>query len=394
MPNALQKQLVTPIPKTGVLIASHFLADFFSSLLPGVLPVILAYFQLPLQTGIIVVAFMGIGANFLQIPAAALDQSRRTPRILALGLILASLVLCIGILPQETPAGILALLMLCIGCGVALVHPHGLRGTQIVSAVPATVMTPAFMAGGFAGAAFAPWCGAALVENFGLQGLLVLTIPLFGVLAAIYLCHIRLAVDPPTAKKPEVPTQNRSPWSFRSLFWIALLMNTGTTIYQTLLSTHLNTLGLPLTAGGVSLMLFGIGSAIGSMTIGVWIRKRSVSPLFFQEMTIGILLLAIYLRFPTLPGAYFLSFFAGMTASGQYPILVSLARSASCSGMDLGRRMAWIVGGTWGIANLLFAGIGQLTRWTTLTRVIQLSWVFYAAALLTALLCLKPSKNR
>ena len=371
--------------RLSVLTGVHFLADFFSCLLPGFLPLLLRYFGLPLNVGILVVAFIGTGANLLQLPAAMLDRTVRSPRTLVIGLLLASLILYIGLLPETTPAWALAILMLLIGSGVAIVHPHGLRGVQSIGTLSPTVSTPAFMTGGFTGAAFAPWIASLLVGNFGMRGLLWLTIPLAAALIGIRITGIRLAVEFPTPAAKEKPAKDISPWSFRNLFCIALLMNIATTLYQYLLPTYLHGLGYELSFGGFCLMLFGAGSAVGSMALGAMIRRRNPAPFVLTGFAVGIPLTMLYFFFPRWGGSWLLSLGIGLLVSSEFPLLVSFARNVSGSGLGLGMRLAGIVGGTWGLAGVAFMGFGQLADRIGLDRIMHFTWIFYLAAFCWAL---------
>ena len=389
-----QPLLQSASARLSVLTGVHFLADFFASLLPGFLPVILQYFGLPLNVGVVVIAFMAIGANLLQLPAAMLDRNARNPRILVIGLLLASLILYIGLLPGTTPAWALAFLMLLIGCGVAIVHPHGLRGVQSIDSLAPTVSTPTFMTGGFTGAAFAPWIAALLVGRFGMTGLIWLTIPLAAAIAGIRITGIRLAVETPSPAKATRNAEDYSPWSFRNLFCIALLMNIATTLYQFLLPTYLHDLGYELSYGGFCLMLFGAGSAVGSMVLGTIIRRRNPAPFILTGFAVGIPLTLLYFLFPRWGGSWLLSLSAGLLVSSEYPLLVSLARGVSGSGLSLGTRLAGIVGGTWGLAGVTFMGFGQLAKWIGIDQVMHFTWIFYLAAFVWALCSRRGGRRR
>ena len=73
-----------------------------------------------------------------------------------------------------------------------------------------------------------------------------------------------------------------------------------------------------------------------------------------------------------------------MTAASGFPLIVAMTGTLPADGADLGTRLAWLVGGTWGIAGLLFLLIGQLADWYG-SGVLLLAAAFYAAALATAL---------
>ena len=119
-------------PGTQILTlsAAHFMVDLLGGTLPGVLPVALRHFNLNLGLGVVILTSMSIGCNIMQIPAALLDRHHRTPRLLALGLAMAGMIVLLAAMPETTPFFLICLLMLIVGAGIAIVHPLGLRGTQ------------------------------------------------------------------------------------------------------------------------------------------------------------------------------------------------------------------------------------------------------------------------
>lgn len=71
-------------------------------------------------------------------------------------------------------------------------------------------------------------------------------------------------------------------------------MNTGTVTIQMLLPTVLNELNFPLSFGGFSAMMFGIGSASGSITIGFLVKKYKPQWFIFAGLLLGVPAVAIY----------------------------------------------------------------------------------------------------
>ncbi len=383
-------------PGTQILTlsAAHFMVDLLGGTLPGVLPVALRHFNLNLGLGVVILTSMSIGCNIMQIPAALLDRHHRTPRLLALGLAMAGMIVLLAAMPETTPFFLICLLMLIVGAGIAIVHPLGLRGTQHVTRIAPSITTPAFMTSGFLGSAIGPWISALLVSSWGLQGMFFLLIPVVILILALRFTNVKLALDRSSAPKPEDPAKAEQkeelpPWSFRSLMLIAFLLNMGSITIQNLLPTWLvNDLGLGLPFGGLSAMLFGAGSAAGSLTIGVLIRKRPAKPFILGGLALGVPVLIGYLLLAQYRAAALLICLAGLLASSGYPILVAMARNAE-GGPGLSARMALIVGGTWGLAGIMLLPIGQLAYRIGLAPVMHLSWICYLLTLTAALLTLK-----
>lgn len=396
----MKKHSIVPAPlhnsgtRIVTLSAAHFMVDLLGGTLPGVLPVALQYFKINLGLGVVILTSMSIGCNMMQIPAAMLDRNHRTPRLLALGLAMAGMIVLLAVMPATTPFFLICLLMLIVGAGIAIVHPLGLRGTQHINDIAPSITTPAFMTAGFLGSAIGPWISAVLLSRFELKGLYFLLIPVVVVMIALRFSNVKLAVDQAVPKKvepavaAEAEPEERSPWSFRSLMIIGMLLNTGTITVQNLLPLQLVRQGLELSFGGLSAMLFGAGSAIGSLSLGVLIRKRSSLPFIFGGLALGIPVLCTYLLFSRYKLSCILIFFAGMLASSCFPILVAMARNAE-GRFALSTRMALIVGGTWGFAGIMLLPIGQFAHRIGLAPVMHLSWIFYLVTLVVAVLTVR-----
>lgn len=374
------------------LASAHFMADMMGGLLPGFLPVALKYFHLDLGMGVFILTSMSIGCNMMQIPVALLDRSTRNPRLISIGLLMAGLILLLGTLPSSTPVPILCLIMLTVGAGVAIVHPAGLRGVQNIGRIAPTVSTPTFMTGGFLGSCIGPWLSATLVGGYGLKGLFWLIPLIVFLLIALRISHVRLALDRPASKDAKSTEDLSAPWSFRSLLVIAFFMNTGTVTIQMLLPTVLNELNFPLSFGGFSAMMFGIGSASGSIAIGFLVKKYKPQWFIFTGLLLGVPAIAIYFLTLKDVAACLLILLSGLLASSGYPLLVALSRNAP-NGPGLSSRMALIVGGTWGFAGVFFLGIGQFGARFGVGYAMHASWIFYLLALITAVMTLRRHKE-
>ncbi len=387
----LSRRLQTPLLQMLALAGAHFMVDLIGGILPGILPVALKHFNISLGIGVVVLTCVSIGSNLGQIPAAQFDKRHPGPRMLYFGLAMTSLLVLLGFLPTESPTLSLCGLMLVVGVGIAIVHPFGLRGAQGIDRIAHTVTTPAFMIGGFLGYGMGPFVGATLVENFGLKGLLLLLIPMALLAVILRLGKIKLAVESGSGGAQASSPLERGRWSFRHLFLIALFLNSGSAIIQALLPSYLNAAGFSLSFGGISAMLFGIGSAGGSLAIGLWGKRLKPSFFVIGGLGCGIPLVIAYLLLSSSPSACILMLFAGLFASSSFPLIVAMARSAA-NGPALGTRMGVIVGGTWGVAGLFLLLAGQIASRIGIAPVMHAAWIFYAAALAAAV-WRKPEKR-
>ena len=252
------------------------------------------------------------------------------------------------------------------------------------------------MTGGFLGGAVGPWLSSLLVGHYGLKGLSWLILPVVLVIGGLWLTHVKLTPDQPVKKTPdephtEVQSGPESPWGFANLCLIATLLNMGTTTIQSLLPSYLNTLKYSLSFGGFCSMLFGIGSAVGSISIGVLVRKYRCTPFVLGGLLLGAPVMLIYFLLSKYSVACLLIPLGGLLASSCFPLLVSLSRNAE-GGLSTSMRMGLIVGGTWGFAGVVLLVIGQIAARIGLAPVMHLSWIFYVCALLAAVLPLKKRR--
>jgi len=271
----------------AVLLGAHFYADMTSGLLAGFLPVALNRFHLDLSLGVILLTCMGIGSNFLQVPAAKICARRTGPAGLLAGLALCASFVLLGTLPEHTPLLVLCFLMFLVGSGIALVHPQGLRGLQSLDGISPAVSTPIFMVGGFLGFSVSPFAGGLLVEYFGLKGLFWLLPVSVVLMAGTLAVRIQLAEDMPAEKKKQPCSAPVPVWSFRRMLWMAFFLNLGTVTISSLIPAILHERSFSLGFGGFSAMLFSLGSACGSLVIGALCRTRRPERLIFRGLFWG-----------------------------------------------------------------------------------------------------------
>ena len=371
----------------GLLTLAHLLADSAGSAIPGFLPVAMTYFGLDLAYGVTIVSFMGIACNLLQIPLSKLGSKSPSPVWIIVGLVLLGLTGWIGFLPANTPFLLILALILLAAIGIALVHPTGLRGVQALKGISAGMTTPVFMTGGFFGVALAPWIAGLLVERFGLKGL-VIFFPLT-VLArlCIGIFRIKLATDQDkTVQKGEV----YSPWSLTALLVMATFLNCGSTAFSGLVPYMLNKeAGFTLGFGNLALFLFGGGSSAVSVLLGMLASKRRVDVLLIVLLFAGVPFTLLFFLFAGAKWAILFALFSGTLCSSVFPIMVAMSKTSGGK-MSLGLRMGLMVGGTWGIAGLVFLLVGIAAKYygakEVLTFVVP---VFYLLTALTALLTRK-----
>ena len=338
-----------------VLAGVHFLVDMFGGMLPAILPAIRTEFGLSLSLAGILLVVLHITANGIQTLTGHTRADKRVPLFLHLGLILAAGICLLGALPRSSNAFALMLLLAAVsGFGIAIVHPEALRAVHRLRTIRPAVSTAVFMAGGFLGYASGGAISTIRVSRFGLQGLYPLILcPAVGILMIIFF-RIRMAVEPKSVRinntaKPE----NRFP--FWLLYAIIMPATVSTLFLASLLPTVLNDLGFELTFGGFSVTMFGLGGTLG---VFVWVaiaHRKGELPCSIVAFFLSVPFLVTYLIFIDNKMAICLLFGLGFCSISAYILMITLARAAT--GPNLGRRMGFMAGGTWALANIVFLAL-------------------------------------
>jgi FSR family fosmidomycin resistance protein-like MFS transporter len=337
----------------------------FGNMLPSLLPAIRSEFTLSLSLGGLILAILTLSANGVQMLTGHTRADKTTPLLLHLGLVLSASICLLAVLPKSG-AGLLLLIVLAIvsGGGIAIAHPEGLRAVYALTAVPPTISTSVFMTGGFVGYAFGGAISTILVSKFRFNGLYPLLLcPILGILMVIFL-KIRMAVEPKTTgANNQNLTDNRLPFSTAVTkglpFWLVMAMGIpaaiSTTILANLIPTHLNELGFELTFGGFSTTVYGIGGAVGTVVWAAVAHRKGELLCSTIALFLVVPFLLPYLLLMDNRIAVWLLFGAGFYSFSAYILTITLARHAT--GLNLGQRMGFIVGGTWALANIVFMAL-------------------------------------
>jgi FSR family fosmidomycin resistance protein-like MFS transporter len=342
--------------------AVHFLVDIYFGMMNTILPAIQARFLLSLTMGGVLLATFNVTCNAVQLLAGHARADKEKPLLMPIGLVLTTLICLIAFLPG-TPKSFWMLIVLALisGSGVAITHPEGLRAIHRLNRIPPATGTAVFMASGIGGFAAGGVMSSFLVKRFGMEGLSFLfIIPVIGILL-IYLLKIRLAVDPQDGQGQSAAEHNgQKALAFTPIMIMATLAAVSTAAIVWVLPQRLSKLGFDLTFGSFAVMTFMLASCVGSF-FWAWLANRK-GELFCAifALFLGIGFLSAYVFWIEQSWALWILFAGSFCCFGVYPLMVSIARTAV--GMNLGMRMAMMVGGTWIIASLslvLFAWIAE-----------------------------------
>lgn len=355
------------------LMLLHAAVDIYPGLLPVLLPLLRTHFKLSLAQGVLLISVMNLSANIFQILTGHLRSRQSKPFFLFIGAIMAAVLILIPLIPVST-AGcwMLAGLMLISGFGVAVVHPESLRAVHAIEQLPSAFSTSFFLTGGFVGFSAGAWLATVLVTRWGLPGLYGLGLISLATLLMVWILQVPLAVEPEPSNTP-LPASTGP--AFRPLFYATIPVAAGTTLLCGFFPTRLNEIGFPLTYGGMAALLFGCGSAIGSLSWALLARRFGELRCAVWALLAGVPSVLIFLLTLHSRWALIALMIAGATGGSAFALLVSLARQAR--GHVLGHRMAWMVGGSWGVSSVLLMILGKVGEWTGTQAVLHLTWIAY-----------------
>ena len=344
-------------------------------MLPALLPKIRDDYTLSLTRGIILLTVMSIVSNGMQIATGNLRGRQRRALFLPLGLLLSTCMCLMAMVPQSGRAEYWFYLMAVIsGTGIAIVHPEGLRAIHALSKIAGSVSTAIFMMGGFFGFSAGAWISTKLVTVWGLEGLYILIPSALIGLVGMYFLRVRLAVE--EEQENDNGGERIQSLSFYMVALMAAPAAISTTIIMSLLPTRLRELELELTFGGLSSMMLVGGGVMGSLLWAWLAHKKGHLAGAIAAVLLGIPFFLLYLVWMKEKPAVWLLFMGGFCTIAAYPLMVTLARYAR--GASLGLRMALMVGGTWGVASLVLAGLGPVAdALNSVQPILRWFWVGY-----------------
>ena len=377
---ALRAQWVQLVVLSGV----HFLVDMFGNVLPAILPVIRDDFRVTLVVGGFVLASVPLASNVVQILTGHLRPDKTMPLFLHLGVVLSASICLVALAPRSAAGAALVVgLGVISGSGVAIAHPEGLRALHTLDQISPALSTAVFMTSGFLGFASGGAISACLVARYGLKGLYPLIPCLVAGIVAITLSKVRLAVERDATDADEQTTRSSAQvLPFWKVLCIGLPAAVSTTVILQLTPTYLHDLGFELTFGGFSTAMFGWGSTVGPFVWTAVAHRKGDLPSAIWAFLLSTPFIVLYLMFSERAGAAWLLFGVGFSSMSAYILTITLARQAR--GFNLGRRMAFIVGGTWGIAAIVLLIVARLADWVGIGLVLKITPAGYVLSGLCA----------
>ena len=378
------------IGQLTALTMAHFCVDMFGGILPAILPLIRKEFSLSIINGVWLLAVAGLFCNGTQIVSGHRRPHRSRPFFLPLGLLGASCVCFLAFL-TGTPSAVVWLWLFVVinHIGIGVVHPEGLRGVYALKEIPPALATAVFINGGFFAVGAGAWLSALVVSDWGLRGLLVFLVGPIVCVFLVYALRIRLAVDRKPTESDDIEPD--APESFLAVMMMAVPYAASATILLCLLPTVLvDEIGFEMTFGGFSSMLMVGGGAAGSLLWSALARTRSELWCCTCALLTGLPSLLAYLILIEHKWAVCFLALAACCSLAVFPLIVTLARHAR--GANLGGRMGWVVGGSWGVGSLVLMVLGPIAERYSVRTVLNLSWPGLALAACCCIVLLRRRK--
>lgn len=188
--------LTAPLPATAeaarprlrllaILGVGHLVIDVHQGALPALLPFLKAAFDLSYATAGVVILVANLTSSVIQPLFGYLSDRSARRWLLPWGLVFATLGL--GLTGLAPSYGLLLVLVVVAGLGVAAYHPEGYKTANQVAGARKATGVAFFSIGGNLGIALGPPLVAALVTTFGLRGTVGMLVPGLGMAGLVAL---------------------------------------------------------------------------------------------------------------------------------------------------------------------------------------------------------------
>jgi predicted MFS family arabinose efflux permease len=220
-----------------------------------------------------------------------------------------------------------------------------------------------------------------MTQHYGLKSILWLYIAAPLSIIPLLLTGIRLHIDKQRSGDEPERSHEIPSVPFAPLFVMATILATCSFVQATLLPTFLHKeAGFPLSFGGLSFTLFGIGGVVGALTWSALAPRVGHLKVIGFTSLLGAPLTLIYLLTAARhKSAVLLLILTAFVVYTGFPLCVTLARYAR-SKLHFGQRIGLISGATWGIAAVIIWIISPLTAYIGFGTLLHLVWIGYLVA--------------
>ena len=335
----------------------HGVVDMPGGIFVVSLPFIQKEFGFGYAMGCLLLGIFNLICNWIQVLTGGWRATKERPIFQYIGVVLCAALLAFGLVPRDSNA-IYWLLALSIisGWGVALPHPEALRAIHRIDKISPSLTTGVFMVGGVAGFIAGSWFAPKLIAAHGLAGLYAF-LPVYVIGAVLLLpMGIRLSVEPPKTDQPAVVGISSAGISFWPILCMTTLAGTSTAVLMWILPQKLHAIGIDTP----TVPLFMLGGGVGSFVLGWAAGKLGELGIVVWGLLSAAVLLIVYILLLGHAGSVYFLIAVGFVGFGTYPLMITAAKSIA--GPGLGQRMGLMVGGVWGIANLIVMALGPVAE--------------------------------
>ncbi len=366
----------------GSLTFVHFMVDFYGSMLPPLLPLIVAKFSISLAlVGPLVSTYL-LSSSLVQ-PLFGLLSDRLQGRLfIFLGpLFTATFVCLIGWSPSYA---FMVVFLFLAGLGISAFHPQATAVVGQEAGQKRATSISIFLFGGTLGFAVSPLVVTSWTSSYGLNSIFVVGIP--GIISVL-LCRRFVAYSNLKRERGRKSGVLRDLRAFLRPFTVLFTIVTVTSVLRLGIASFMPLL---LTARGVSLPEVGVflsacallgstGSVVAAMAAGRWGRKR----VMLIALVLCVPLFQYYFIEPGVIGLILIVFGSAGVMS-PYSIIVAIGQEALPH--RSGIVSAMLMGFGWGVAGLIMTPMGMIAETIGLAETLRWSTYLPLVAALTLVL--------
>lgn len=374
MATASRRAALTGVGLSALLIAAHATNDAFTSMLAALLPTLQQRFGLSETLLAVLVATLSLSSSVTQPLFGALSDRLGRRVVAALGVVASSGLL--SLMAVAPSVWLLFVLLAVGGLGSGAFHPAGTSMARAAGGRRKGLAVGVFSAGGTVGLALGPLAIGLLVMNGWLSWSPWLMLPGLALGAALY-GWVPPQPRPASAARPRLFDAEllRGPVGILCLAGVLRSISFVTfTNAAPLWLVHGRGLAADHPVVFWTLATFSFAAGFGGIVAGALERK-----LPRQWLITGSMLLALgplYALFALTPGSW--GFFAavalaGALVNGGLPLMVVAAQDLAPDAV--GAASGLLMGFTWGLAGVLYIGIGALQEWIGVGPAMALSFL-------------------
>lgn len=364
------------------LISAHFVNDFFGNVLPIILPLLKAKFDLSLALVGLVSAAYTTTSSLTQVLFGFLGDRFRAVNFILWGPTVSGCLMSLaGLMPNFA---LLLLIVILAGLGSAMFHPQATATAGAMFRRRRGLLISLFIASGRVGASLSPVLSAAL---FGSLGLTAGSWMLFGFIWVFFILSRSIPTPSIQAFNPE---KDRL-WNIvRPLLPLWMLVVCRHIVYQsfiTYLIFLLQERGMSFQAASTGLFVFLLGGAVGSLIGGPLSDRLGRKPMVVVTFLLAFPCLWGFLHTGGIGSLIWLAI-GGVLLVANNPVIVAHAQEIVPA--HAGIASAITMGFGWGTGAVFVGGVGILADQMGILFALKL--VSFAAPL-AALLALRLVAN-